>query len=172
MGVSVVLSTLRTMLNGVTLPGMIGTLEAFITPPDPREDPPPAAYIWSSRGRESRQSLPRNQTMVQPPGTGFAQAAFKTIDHTVDVYVTWFGEATAPDADAAFPQGLDGIMQILRTGPSPLSVTDPATGIQSELVDIGERMNYQLVPMRSVRDQRILRYDCAFTLMILEEFQA
>jgi hypothetical protein len=165
--VNVVLQALKTILDGLVLPGDAGALEAYITPPDPRDDPPPAVYLWSSRGIETRQALPRSQT----PGA-ITTSGWKEIEHTVDAYLTWFGESQSAGADSSFPLAVDGIMAALRTGPSPLYTSDPATGVRSDLVDIGERISYTMVPMRSMQDQRWLRYDCMFNIRVLEFFQA
>lgn len=173
MPVNVVLQALKGILNGLVLPGGSGTLEAFISPPNPRAEAPPAIYIWASRGPESRQALPRNQTStpVTAPVTQ-AQAGWKELNHSVDAYLVWFGSADSPNADVNFPLAIDGVMDALRTGPSPLYTSDPETGRQSDLVDIGERMTYQLIPPRAVANQRQLRYDCLITIQVLEIFQA
>jgi hypothetical protein len=168
MPVNTVHRALLEILDGLILPGTTGTLAAFITPPDPRDDPPPAIYLWASRGSERRQALPRGNT----PGAG-SLAGWKEIDHIVEGYLTWFGEDTDPDADTNFPAVLDAVMFALRTsGQSPLYTSDPLTGLQSDLVDIGERIEYELVPPRSTANQRYLRYDALLTIHVLEFFQA
>lgn len=157
------------ILDGLILPGTAGVLSAFITPPDPRTDAQdPAAYIWSSRGAERRQALPRGNT----PGAG-SLAGWKEIDHEVSIWLTWFDEDSDSDADTSFPAVLDAVLNALRTsGKSPLYTSDPLTGMQSDLVDIGERMEYELVPPRSTASERFLRYDAQITARVLEFFQA
>jgi hypothetical protein len=173
MPVTVVLTALKAILDGLVLPGGCGALDAYITPPNPRDAPPPAIYLWSARGPEKRQSLPRNQTSTPVTSPiGPSQAGWKEIRHSVDAYLTWFGQADQPDADTNFPRAIDGIMMALRTGPSPLYTSDPATGVQSDLVNIGEEMTYQMVPPRAAASQRLLRYDCLITIQCTEFFQA
>lgn len=168
MPVNTVHQALLGILDGLILPGTAGTLEAFITPPDPREEPPPAIYIWGARGDERRQALPRGNT----PGAG-SLAGWKELDHSVDCYLTWFGEDSDSDADTSFIAVLDAVMMALRaSGKSPFYTSDPLTGYQSDLVDIGERLEYQLAPPRSTADQRYLRYDALITVRVLEFFQA
>lgn len=158
---------LQGLLNQMVVPGPAnpGTLEAFITPPDPKEDINPAAYIWPTRGTEKRQSVPRNIG----PGT---RAGWKTIDHAFDIWLVWFGEDTDPFADTAFPSIIDAVMNQLRTSADPASVTDPSTLAVSWLTGVGERLNWELAGVRSVADERWLRYSAVVHLDFYEFIQA
>lgn len=168
MPVNTVMQSILQIVDGLILPGTAGVLEGYITPPDPRDEPPPAIYIWASNGSEHRQALPRGNT----PGAG-SLAGWKEIEHTVDAYLTWFGEDSDTDADTSFPAVLDAVLSALRTsGQSPLYTSDPLTGMQSDLVDIGERLDYELALPRSTASERYLRYDARITIHVLEFFQA
>lgn len=159
---------LKRLLDGVQVPGTAGTLEAFITPPDPETEPTPKAYIWGATANEQRTAMPRN--LNGDPTT----AGWKQMDHLIDVWLVWFSdeETDAPDLDSAFPAVLDVVSKILRESQDPVQVSDPLTGQPSELLDVGEKMSTEMYPPRSVADQRILRYDARFQLTIQEVFQA
>lgn len=163
MPLNTVQAYLKGLLDGLAIPGNVGNLEAYITPPDPRDDPPPAAYIWPASGDEKRQAMPRGN----PPGAGW-----KTLTHSVHVYLTWFNAADDPNADSAFPAVIDTVMTALRSAPNPVRASDPYTGQVSDLVDIGEQMTWDYGPVHAVADQRWLRYDCLITVTVTELIQA
>ena len=153
-------------IDGVPVPSSSGSLEAFISPPNPNEETlRPGVYVWDSIGPEKRRAIPRGNVLL---GT----AGWKEIDHTAHLWVIWFGEETDPDADTAFPSVIDTITKVLRGSANPAEVNDPLTGDLSLLIDVGERINYDYPPVRAVADQRYLRYDAQFSLPILELFQA
>lgn len=158
---------IKTRLDGLVIPGPadVGALEAFITPPDPRDDPPPAAYIWPANGSETRQSFPRNTG----PGT---PAGWKNSRPNMQVYLTWFDSAGDPYADNAFPSVIDAVMHALRTSPDPAEVTDPNTGEVSWLAGVGEEMSWQGLGITAVADQRWLRYDAMITVPFIEFINA
>ena len=165
-GTNAVQTFLFGLLDGAPVPGSAGPLEAFIDPPNPNtETQDPGVYVWDSLGPEKRRAIPRGNVHA---GT----AGWKEIDHVAHLWVIWFGEETDPDSDTAFPSVLDTIRQVLRGADNPAVVTDPDTGDLSYLIDVGERIDQDFPPVRSVADQRYLRYDCQFSLPILELFQA
>lgn len=145
---------IKQQLDGLIIPGPanVGALEAFITPPDPREDPPPAAYIWPANGNEKRQSIPRNTG----PGT---PAGWKNYKPNIQIYLTWFNSADDPYADVAFPGVVDVVMHALRTSPDPAQVVDPNTGETSWLAGVGEDMDWTNLGVTATTDERWLRYD-------------
>lgn len=161
---------LKGVLNGSILPLDLGTLEAFITPPNPNDDAVnPAAYIWGSRGRENRGALPRAQ-----PGN-LSTGAWKFIDHDVSIWLTWFGAADDQFADQQFPTVVDAVCAVLRNTnllDETQYATDPVTGQQSNLLDVGERMSWDYGPVHATADQRYLRYDAQLVISIQEWFQA
>jgi hypothetical protein len=160
---------LKSVLDGLIIPGEAGTLAAFISPPAVRDEPPPAIYLWSARGGEKRQSLPRAGTGYLPA----TQSGWKQIDHTVEGYLTWFGDNSDSQADVSFPAVIDCVMQALRSTTDPVyKAIDALTGQQSELFATGERMNYEMVPPRATADQRYFRYDALITINVSEAFQA
>jgi hypothetical protein len=155
-------------LNGLILPGSAGTLDAFITPPNPREDPAPGLYIWPSTAPETRQTSPRQNVQGVTPG----KAGYKILDHSFDCWLLWFDSEDDPQQDVTFPGIVDTIMSVLREVTDPADIYDPNSGLASQLVDIGERMTYEIATPRAVADQRYLRYDALITIKVMELFQA
>lgn len=157
---------LQTLLNGLPLPGSAPNLAAYITPPNPNVSTEiPTAYIWPSTGNETRNpamggTVPRASFAGGPSGT-------KPIVHTLHIYVIWDQANDDPQADTWFPGMLDAIMATLRVSPDPVKVTDPYTNIESWLVDVGERMSYQ-VSVSALESQRMYRYDGLITCLLNE----
>lgn len=154
-------------INNMVIPGPanVGRLEAYITPPDPRDSPPPAAYIWPSSGREQRQTIPRNSGPGTPSG-------WKELRPDIEIYLTWFNTAEDPYVDDAFPSVVDAVMQMLRTSPDPATVIDPNSGLTCYLVGVGEHMTWQAVSVTTTSDQRWIRYDAVIMVPFLELIQA
>lgn len=157
---------IKGLLQGLPIPGPNGVepLNAFITPPDPYNESAPAAYIWATRGNERRQAVPRN--------VAGANGGWKTVKQALDVYLVWFGEDTDPDADTAFPSVVDAVLNALRISPDPARVTDPDSGLEVQLVAIGEDLDWQLGNVRAVADERYLRYDALVHVPFTEFIQA
>lgn len=158
MGVVVVQSFLRSLLDGLEMPASIPAAEAFITPPDPRvKAKVPAIYVWPSDGQENRSkelggTIPRNTGPNTPSGT-------KGLLHQMDVYVTWFSANQGRQADPLFPGIVDTIMLALRTSqPNPAEMTDPYSGITSTIYNVGEQQKYR-IGIEATADERWLRYD-------------
>lgn len=167
MSIVTVQTWIRDQLNGLIIPGPAGIepLEAFITPPDPNEEPPPAAYIWPSNGSEDRQAVPRNTG----PGT---PAGWKNFRPRMDVYLTWFNSDSDPYSDIAFPSVVDAVLHRLRTSPDPAEAVDPNTGEVSWLMGVGEEMSWQNLGVTATADQRWNRYDALIQVPFLESITA
>lgn len=170
MGLLAVQSYVKGLLDGLQIPGNTGPLTAFITPPSPddNQDGTPRAFIWDSRGSEKRRALPRNDN--GQPGT----AAWKDEPHTLEIYLvyTLADEEDDSATDSAFPAVIDAVMDTLRTSPSPVDITDPYTGVITQLVDLGENMTWEMTPVHSLASQRWNRLDALITATCLEEIQA
>lgn len=165
MTINATLQHAKTLLDGLAIPGQTTALTAFVAPPPVNDDQagPPAVYVWAADGTEGRQAVPR--------GTAPA-AGWKTTQHILSLWVTWFDAADAADADVAFPAVMDAILQALRSSADPAEVTDPLTSAASNLVDLGEDMTWTYVPPQALADQRWLRYDAEIKTTVTEEFQA
>jgi hypothetical protein len=161
---------LQQLLDQLPLFGGIPNLRAVITPPDPNDEANvPIAYVWPSDGEESRDpsmggTVPRNTGPGTPSG-------WKHIDHSMDVWLVFFGQDDDPAADTLFPGIVDAVMFALRTSPERPLVVDPNTGQQSWLLDIGEKMTYRMT-LRATTDQAFNRYDGLVTVPVIEVMQA
>ena len=147
-------------------PSPVPNLVAYITPPDPNvEAMIPTAYIWPSHGDENRDGA-RGGTVPRALTLGGA-SGFKGVIHDIDLYLVYFLANNDADADNLFPAMVDTIMSALRVSTDPVKVTDPYTSIDSWLIDVGERMTYQIT-VRSLVDQGFNRYDALLALSINE----
>jgi hypothetical protein len=161
---------LQRFIDGLALPGGLPALAAYITPPDPNEATDiPTAYVWPSDGDESRNAqkggtVPRNTGPGTPSG-------WKNMDHSMSVWIVYFGQDDDDQADIIFPAVVDAVMYRLRTAPDPAEAVDPYTQQLSWLLDIGEVMSYS-IDLRALADQRYNRYDGKLVLQITEVFQA
>jgi hypothetical protein len=171
MPINTVQSRLKSILDGLALPQNFGILQAYISPPNPNVDSyDPAAYIWGSHGNESRMTVPRAQ-----PGN-LASGGNKELIHQVSIWLVWFGKATGPTVDVAFPAIVDAVLACLRNTELLDAVTihavDPVTGQLSDLLNIGENMSWDYAAVRAVADQRYFRYDAEITCEVIEIIQA
>jgi hypothetical protein len=163
---------IQQLINGLPLYGGIPPLTAYITPPDPNDEADiPTAYVWPSRGDESRDNsgaaagtVPRNTGPGTPSG-------WKSDVHAMDVWLVFFGQDDDPNSDTLFPMIVDTVMKAFRTSKNPILAVDPYTEEQSWLIDVGEKMSYQ-IDLRSLSDQSYNRYDGQISLTVTELFQA
>jgi hypothetical protein len=158
------------LLQGLPLPGPAGArgpLQCYITPPDPGNLTVPTCYIWPIGGEEKRLTPPRaGGPNVQIPG-------WKHIIHRMPLFLAYVGIASDPTADTNFPAVIDAVMAALRPSADEVQITDPVTGqISSLLLGIGEEMAYEYGVVRTLADQRLLRYDARLTITVNEYFQS
>jgi hypothetical protein len=170
MPVAAVMKFIVDALNDLQMPAGMNApnLAAWITAPDPDIDPAviPTAYIWPMPLEEQRATVPRNTG----PGT---PAGLKTIRHEIGVWLVWDQAEDDPDADMLFPGYIDALMDALRTAmPMPAILTDPWTGEQTQLDNVGEQMTANSPPPRTLADQRYLRYDAFIRVPVTEQIQA
>lgn len=166
-----VLAWTKGILDGLPMPGGADNMAAYITPPDPNvEAGPPAAYVWTPTGRESRDSqqggaIPRNTG----PGT---PAGWKPIMHTIDVFIDWFQADDDPRADSIFPGIVDAVMFALRTSQDSVTLDDPYNpNITSTLYNLGEDIDY-ITEFNALADQAYDRYQALLRCPCYELIQA
>jgi hypothetical protein len=145
-------------------------MRAFIMPPDPNDESQyPTAYVWPADFDESRNpqaggSIPRNTGPGTPSG-------FKPVEHSIEIFILYFQAGDAPDADSLFPGIVDAVDAALRTSADPAQITDPYTGMQSTLYDVGEVIRGRIT-VSAVADQAFNRLDCLLTCTVHELIQA
>ena len=158
---------IQSLIDDLPLPGD-GTpnLIAVITPPDPNvEAETPTAYIWPTKGVESRNpalggTIPRNTGPGTPSG-------LKPLEHELEIFLVYFGQNDDTEADTLFPGIVEAVMQALRTSPDPWQQQDPYSGVVSTFVDVGEQMTWEVV-INAVENQAYNRYDCLLTCKMFE----
>lgn len=171
MSLVTVQSFILKLLNGLEMPYGRPAANAYITPPDPRiQAKIPAIYIWPSDGDESRSgdlggTIPRN--------TGYnTSSGLKGVLHRIDVYITWFSTGSGPSQDPVFPGMVDAVMNALRfSQPNPAYTTDPNTGQNWTVYNVGEQMTYR-TGVASTADERQKRYDALITVDVWEVLNA
>ena len=148
------------LLDGLAIPGTTQTLEAYITPPTVDEMDSPKAYVWGGRLRGNRQSMPRGQ-------------GFKRLNWSVDV---WLAYETSPDSatvDQEFPLIVDAVMNAVWTTPmNDVFITDPTTGVRSQILAIGEDFDFEYPPERVPATMRMVYYAARLGLNVYEAVQA
>lgn len=170
MPIASALAYVKGLLDGLPMPAGLPPMAAYIDAPDPNvESEIPTAYIWPTNGEESRDgpagTMPRNTGPGTPSGD-------KTITHTVDAWIVYFGTDTDEDADSLFPGVVDAVMAALRTAfPNPQEAVDPYTGDVTLLADTGEKMHY-LIDVRATADQRQDAFYARVTLTLTEVITA
>lgn len=175
MPVNSTLQHVKGLLDGATIPGNAGQrLEAFVSPPDPEtRQINPHAYVWAARGPEKRNSGKRSTPPAGAPQYNpIMPAGWKLLTHTIEVYLTWFDDNRDPQIDSSFPLVIDITMAILRGCRMPMDLTDPATGLNCQLINLGEVLSYEYVPVRSTASQRYQRQDALITAPVEEWIQA
>jgi len=166
MPVASTVAYVRDLLNGQSLPGGGGRLDAFVAPPDPKTDSTnPAAYVWMSRGATRRVSGPRS---VPPPNLWQATAngprGWKKMTHNISIWITWFDDNSDAQADSTFPTVLDWVMMMLETCHMPQDILDPSTGsVSAQIINLGQNLEYEWGPVRSTASQREQRQDALIT---------
>lgn len=152
-------SYVKGLLDGLPIPGpMNQTLEAFITPPSVDELDGPKAYVWGARMVGNRQTMPRGQ-------------GFKRLTWQVDVYLTYETYPDNPSLDEEFPLIVDAVMAKAWTTPMPLFISDPTTGLQSQILAVGEKFDFEYPPERLPATLRMVLYTARLGLEISEAVQ-
>lgn len=148
------------LLDGLAIPGSSQTLEAYITPPTVDELDNPKAYVWGGRLRGTRQSMPRGQ-------------GFKRLNWSVDVWLTYETNPDSPTVDEEFPLIVDAVMNKVWTTPlNDTFITDPTTGVRSQILAIGEDFDFEYPPERVPATLRMLYYTARLGLNVYEAIQA
>lgn len=147
------------LLDGLAIPGSSQTLEAYITPPTVDELDNPKAYVWGGRLRGTRQSMPRGQ-------------GFKRLNWSVDVWLTYETNPDSPTVDEEFPLIVDAVMNKVWTTPlNDTFITDPTTGVRSQILAIGEDFDFEYPPERVPATLRMLYYTARLGLNVYEAVQ-
>lgn len=142
-------------------------LEVYITPPTYEDIDRPKAYVWGGRARGKRQTMPRNTSGLLVDG----KSGFKTIDWTMDIYLLYETTPDGPYADQEFPVIVDAVMTKFWTTPLNVYITDPITGVVSQVTSIGEEWDFEMMPERTPNTLRMVLYTCRISMTVTEQVQ-
>lgn len=155
-------------INGLEVPiGGTRPLEAYITPPTVEDLDRPKAYVWGGRCRGRRQTAPRTTS-----GIGTGKSGFKHLDWTVDIYLAYETTPDSVTADQEFPAIVDAVLAKLWTVPMPTFITDPLTGLVSQIQAVGEEWDLEMLPERTPNTLRMLYYSARIGMNVYEVVQA
>lgn len=159
------------LLDGLVVQDGIPAMKAYITPPTVDTMDGPRAYVWGGRMRGRRQTAPRVGT---PAAIDSGQSGFKRLDWTVDVFLNYEMNPDVPFAtlDSDFPLIIDAVLAKTWTTTMPTFITDPITGVESQVLAIGEDFDLEYPPERSPNTLRMLYYTARIGLEIYEAVQA
>jgi len=138
MSITAIQNYLQTQLQG--LEGAYGgaPLEAWVDPPTPGTAETPQAYILAGDGEGKRQTMG-------------GLAGYYADTHQVYVYLEWMFPPGAQNANLAFTNLMDTAIKTIRTNYlGAIFITDPATGLQSQLLVIGDKLRYKYLPQRNI----------------------
>jgi len=162
---------MKEILNGLSLPNQSQTLTAYVAPPVPGVLTGPTVYIWGAEWDDKRQSFPRIGNAVMPSPSN-AVSGFRVINWSMYLYVYQQLLSNDPNADQSFPLVVDAIVNLLHTTPCPTYATDPTTGVQTEILAIGEHIHAQLAPVQDVGNQGFVLYDAMIVCDVREKVNA
>ena len=150
------------IINGLAIPGSPKPLEAYIQPPNFENINGPRAYVWGGRMLGERQTAPRG---LAP------KAGFKRLNWVVDVWVSYLTPASSPTIDQDFPLIVDAIMNAFWHTEMTTFITDPVTGVPSEILQIGEEFELETPVAHAPATQRMLYYTARLGLDVYEAVQ-
>ena len=163
MSLPAVLQFVETTLNGTTSE-YLPAARAFITPKVGELLDVPIIAVWTRNYDEKRATMTRAAT---PAASGFKKAT-----HQIELYVKATGMQDDPNADIAFLTLLDQIMVALRAVVMPFPVTDPSTGVVSNVTQIGETFKVQVGTIAATKDQRMYIWRAQITTPVEEWVQS
>lgn len=130
MALNAVLQHVKTVLNGVAIPLQQKPLNAQVVPPPLEPLSGPMAWITPGPMRGRRQTMPR--------GPGFTSPEWQ-----VDITVDLLDLPTDNNIEQVFPLAVDAVLYALWTDTMPVLITDPTTGLKTQLLAIGEDYDFE-----------------------------
>lgn len=148
------------LLNGLPVPwDGIPAVTAYITPPAPGAFNGPIALIAGARMAASRESMPR--------GMGY-----KNLVWTLEVYLHYQSNPTAPNLDQTFPIIVDAVMAKMWATTMPTAILDPTTGAKSSVMSVGEKFTVDYPPVRTANKSQTYVYVARIQFEVKELIQA
>lgn len=151
------------LLDGLAVPDSTTTLEAQITPPTVQDLDSPVAFVWGGQLVVTRQTGNRGPAPA---------AGFKRLMWDVDVWLVYLTNPDDTEVDQEFPLLVDAVMAQLWSTTMPLFITDPTTGLVTQVLEIGEEFRLDYSPVHTPATLRMLYYTAHLGLSIYEAVQA
>lgn len=129
MGLNAVLQHVKGVVDGLAIPGQQKPLNAAVVPPPLEPMSGPMGWITPGPMRGQRQTAPR--------GPGFTQPLWQ-VDITLDLQDL----PTDPGLEQAYPLIVDAVLAALWAAPMPVFITDPTTGVKTQMLAIGEEYEF------------------------------
>lgn len=164
MSLNAVETYVKSVLNGLTTPGIPDAAEAWVMPPAVVQTTTPQLFVWGGSLSEARLTLPRASTRMPVGGQ-------KRTAHKVTVWVFWSSSNDPAEAEL-FPVLLDLVLARMRAIELPVDLTDAVTGAKSVLQVIGEEMTLKHVAPVAAAPQLMLYNTAEITLPAVEVFVA
>lgn len=155
-----VLQHVKGVVNGLAVPGQSQPVTARVVPPpvEPMTDAPIAYVTLAGRAKGSRQTMPRG------PG-------FTAVDWPVGITLDFPYPASAPDVEQAFYVIADAVLAALWADPMPVFITDPTTGVKTQMTAIGEDYSVQMRDVVTVASNRLYLFRGQIETTVREKAQ-
>ncbi len=156
----------KSILNGLALPGQSLPLLAYIAPPVPGEVAQTLAFIWGATANEMPQTFSRAKAL------GTTLGGFKKVTYNIDIWLYMIDQSDSITADSNFPLVIDAVRNAMASAQYPLLLTDPTTGQVSQLLMIGEKITTDYAPVRTLDDQQLVLYQGLLVVTVEEAIQS
>lgn len=153
-----VLQHVKTVVNGLQLPGQGKPLDAAVVPPPLEPLNGPKGYITPGTMRGKRQTMPR--------GPGFTQPLW-----TVDITLDLLDLPTDPNLEQTFPLVADAVLLALFADTMPVFITDPTTGMRTQLLAIGEEYEFEPGDWKTTASGRMILFRGRVSTTVKEALQ-
>lgn len=159
MAMNALLPYVTGVIDGLTVPGGVGTLQAFYVPPIQKPLDGPLAYLQIGPSRVDRQSAPRPM-------------AFKRIEWWIEIYLKYLANPDQANLKTAFPLTVDAVLYAYWLTAMPTTITDDTTGRTSQIIAIGEECEILPAPPESPAPFRSMLFDTLLRIQVKEALQA
>lgn len=158
MGLNAVLQHVKGVVNGLQIPLQQKTLTAAIVPPPIEPASGVLGYVTPGRMTGKRQTSPR--------GPGFTEPRWP-VDVTLDLETL----PTDANLEQVFPVAVDAVLAAIWADTMPVFITDPTTGIKTQMLAIGEDYGYDPADWRTTAQGRLILFRGRISFTVKEAFQ-